>query len=158
MTTVDDRRDAVHDERITLMGLLVETHAQLVRALGDELERQCGLPLMWFEVLLRLGRSTEHRLTMSQLADGVSLTSGGMTRLVDRMAGAGLVERQDCPSDRRSVHVVLTAAGLDRLGMAVQVHLAGLDRHLLGPLDPAEVAALGAALRKVHGERPVCGS
>src|SRR5580692_664418 len=72
----------VTDERITLMGLLVETHAHLTRVLGTELEQACGMPLSWFDVLIRLARSPDEHLTMTQLASEVSLTSGGITRLV----------------------------------------------------------------------------
>ncbi len=145
------------DERITLMGLLVEAHAKLTRVLNTELEAACGLPLGWFDVMIRLGRSPNGRLTMTQLASEVSLTSGGVTRLIDRMVEGGLVERTDCPSDRRSVHVVLTPAGTEKLHEATVEHLAGLERHLLEPLDETEQAALGAALRKLVGDGPVCG-
>ena len=48
---------------------------------------------------------------MSTLSADVSLTTGGVTRLVDRMVEAGLVARQNCPNDRRSIHVVLTPQG-----------------------------------------------
>ena len=53
---------------------------------------------------------------MSRLSNDIALTTGGVTRLVDRMVEAGLVERQACPSDRRSIHVILTPEGRDVLG------------------------------------------
>jgi DNA-binding MarR family transcriptional regulator len=142
----------IADERIILMGLLIETHARLTRVLSAELEAECGLPLTWFDVLLRLGRSPDGRLTMSNLAAQVSLTTGGMTRLVDRLVEAGLVERQNCSSDRRSVHVALTDAGTRKLETATRAHLEGLDRHLLEPLDNEERAALAGALGKLRGQ------
>ena len=144
--------DLVDDERITLMGLLVETHAKLTRILSAALEETCGLPLTWFDVLIRLGRNPDRRLTMSQLAAQVSLTTGGVTRLVDRIAEAGYVERQNCPSDRRSVYVALTAAGSEKLHEATAAHLEDLERHLLEPLDADERVALAGALRKLRGE------
>ena len=148
----------VSDERIVLMGLIVETNGHLSRALGSELERACGLPLTWFDVLIRLGRAAEKRLTMSQLAEGVLLTSGGITRLVDRMTEAGYVERQSCPSDRRSIYVALTDTGRAKMQEAVEVHLEGLDRHLVGPLDESERQELDRILRKLRGDGPICGS
>jgi MarR family transcriptional regulator, 2-MHQ and catechol-resistance regulon repressor len=144
--------DLIDDERITLMGLLLEIHAKLTRVLSAALEEACGIPLTWFDVLLRLGRSPERRMTMSQLAAQVSLTTGGVTRLVDRIAEAGYVERQSCPSDRRSVFVALTAAGTDKLQEATATHLEDLERHLLEPLDADERAALASTLRKLRGE------
>jgi MarR family transcriptional regulator, 2-MHQ and catechol-resistance regulon repressor len=143
--------DLIGDERITLMGLLLETHAKLTRVLSAELEHSCGLPLTWFDVLIRLGRSPEQRLRMSQLAAQVSLTTGGVTRLVDRIAEAGYVERQSCPSDRRSTYVALTAAGTEKLHEATTAHLEDLERHLLEPLDADERLALAATLRKLRG-------
>ena len=146
------------DERITLMGLLLETHARLTRVLGAELEAACDLPLTWYDVMIHLGRSPDGHLTMSRLAAEVSLTSGGITRLVDRMVDAGYVERSSCPTDRRSVYVALTPAGTRKLEEATAEHLQGLDRHLLAPLDDADRRALAAALRKLRGGDPACGS
>lgn len=144
--------DLIGDERITLMGLLLETHAKLTRVLSAALEEACGIPLTWFDVLIRLGRTPGRRMTMSQLAAQVSLTTGGVTRLVDRIAEAGYVERQNCPSDRRSVYVALTAVGTDKLQEATATHLEDLERHLLEPLDADERAALASTLRKLRGE------
>lgn len=146
----------VDDERITLMGLLVESHARLTRVLGDELEEACGLPLTWYDVMIRLGRSPEGHLTMSQLAGEVSLTSGGITRLVDRMVAAGYLERSGCPTDRRSVYVGLTTDGNSKLEEATAAHLRGLDRHLLGPLDEADRVALASLLRKLRDDAEGC--
>ncbi len=151
-------RELVDDERLTLMGLLIEAHARLTRTLGGELEASCGLPLTWYEVLIRLGRSPEGHLTMSRLAAEVSLTSGGITRLVDRIAEAGYVERSSCPTDRRAIHVRLTPEGCVVLRRATAEHLDGLERHLMAPLDPADQEALKTALRKLRGDGPVCGA
>jgi DNA-binding MarR family transcriptional regulator len=151
-TACDGLFDLIGDERITLMGLLLETHAKLTRVLSAALEEACSIPLTWFDVLIRLGRSPERRLTMSQLAAQVSLTTGGVTRLVDRIAEAGYVERQSCPSDRRSIYVALTAAGTEKLQEATAAHLDDLERHLLEPLDADERAALAGTLRKLRGE------
>jgi DNA-binding MarR family transcriptional regulator len=141
---------AVDDQRITLMGLLIEAHARLTRVLGDELEAGAGIPLSWYDVLIRLGRAQDGLLTMSQLASEILFTSGGVTRLVDRMADAGYVARQSCPSDRRSIHLVLTPAGREKLLEATEVHLQGLEHHLIAPLDEADRMALAAALRKLR--------
>jgi DNA-binding MarR family transcriptional regulator len=72
--------------------------------------------------------------------------------LVDRIAEAGYVERQSCPSDRRSIYVALTAAGTEKLQEATAAHLEDLERHLLEPLDADERAALAGTLRKLRGE------
>jgi DNA-binding MarR family transcriptional regulator len=149
---------SVDDERIVLMGLIVESAARLTRQLGAELEAAVGLPLTWFIVLVHIARSADGRLTMSQLGSEISLTSGGMTRLIDRMTDGGLVERQSCPSDRRRLHVTLTPDGEAMLARAMSQHLEGLDRHLLAPLDEADRAALVVALAKLRAAAPACNA
>ena len=139
----------VSDERLLLMGLLVRSHRRLADLLGRELEQAVGIPLVWFDVLINIGGAPEGRLTMSKLSTDIALTTGGVTRLVDRMVEAGLVARQNCPSDRRSVHVVLTPVGQDTLHRAVTAHMDGIDRYLIAPLDAADRAALELALTKL---------
>ena len=137
------------DERIQLMGLIVRTHRSLTDALGRELEQTVGIPLVFFDVLIHVGAAPDGQLTMSRLSSEVALTTGGVTRLVDRMVDAGLVARQNCPSDRRSVHVVLTPEGRAVLDQAVAAHIDGIDRHLMAHLDDDERRALEAVLSKL---------
>jgi DNA-binding MarR family transcriptional regulator len=138
------------DERVVLFGLLAETNARLERRLGLALEAACDTPLAWYEVLLQLHRSPEGRLKMSQVADAIVHSSGGTTRLVDRMEESGLVERQVCRSDRRAVYVAITAAGEERLSAALAVHLDYVERDLVARLDDSERATLAALLGKLN--------
>ena len=139
----------IDDERLQLMGLIIRTHRQLTDTLGRELEEAVGIPLVFFDVLIHVGAAPERRLTMSRLSTDVSLTTGGVTRLVDRMAEAGLVARENCASDRRSVYVVLTPAGQAVLDRAVAAHVESIDRHLMAPLGSRDRAALTLALTKI---------
>jgi MarR family transcriptional regulator, 2-MHQ and catechol-resistance regulon repressor len=144
-----DLLSQIDDERLQLMGLLVRSHRHLTYLLARQLEQSVGIPLVWFDVLIHIGGADEGRLTMSKLSSEVALTTGGVTRLVDRMVEAGLVARQNCPSDRRSVHVVLTATGQSTLRQAITEHIEGIDRHLIAPLEEADRAALRVALSKL---------
>jgi MarR family transcriptional regulator, 2-MHQ and catechol-resistance regulon repressor len=139
----------IDDERLRLMGLLIRSHRRLTDLLGRELEQVVGIPLVWFDVLIHIGGAEEGRLTMSKLSTEVALTTGGVTRLIDRMVEAGLVSRQNCPSDRRSVHVILTPQGQAVLGQAIGAHIDGIERHLIAPLDEKDRAALKVALAKL---------
>lgn len=147
-----DRADepGADEDPVALMGLLAETQAKLTRTLGSEMEEACGLPLAWYEALIRIRRSPGGFLTMTRLGAEVSLSSGGITRLVDRLVEAGYAERRDCPTDRRSVFVSLTPAGVAKVDEATLLHRQGLARHLLAPLDPADRCALDRALRKLR--------
>lgn len=139
----------IDDERLHLMGLVVRAHRLLTDRLGRELEQDVGIPLVFFDVLINVGAAPEGRVTMSRLSNDIALTTGGVTRLVDRMVDAGLVERSACPSDRRSIHVVLTAEGRDVLDRAVAAHIEGIDRHLMAHLSDKDRANLATALTKI---------
>jgi DNA-binding MarR family transcriptional regulator len=139
----------IDDERLQLMGLLVRSHRRLTDLLGNQLEQAVGIPLIWFDVLIHVASAPEGWLTMSKLSTDVALTTGGVTRLVDRMAEAGLVERQNCPKDRRSVHVVLTPEGQATLTRAIGAHIEGIDRHLIEPLTASDRLALARVLTKL---------
>ncbi len=148
--TTQAQRTPRDDERIRTFGLLHEAHRRLDRAFNGSLEQQCGISGPFFEVLLRIGRSPGGRLTMSDLAMQLGLTSGGTTRLVDRVVAAGLVERQACPSDRRVQWVVLSATGERKLDEALAIHLQDLQHELVDRLDPAELEVLERALDKLR--------
>jgi len=143
------RRD---DALITTFGRLVEAQSRLERRLGADLEARCNVPHAWFEVLVRLARSEAGRLTMGSLAEEVSLTTGGVTRLVDRMEAAGYVERVPCPTDRRVSYASLTDRGRTKLDEAAQVHAANL-RSVFADFSDEDRSTLDALLdrlRAVH--------
>ena len=142
-------RASIEDSRITTFGRLFEAHARLTHLLGNELEAELGLPLPWYGVLLHVGRSPHGVRPMGELVNATAFTSGGVTRLVDRMERAGLVERRPCPSDRRVQYVGLTDAGRDMLERATAVHLRGIQQHMMNRLEPREVADLDATLAKL---------
>lgn len=144
------------DRRVALFGLLLETNARLERQLGADLERAMGLPLSWFEVLLRLDRADAGFLSMSELASQTVYSTGGTTRLVDRIEARGLVERGMCPSDRRGVNVRLTDAGRTTLATALELHAVHLDTHVTSKLTDDERNDLESALRKLNDGPPAC--
>lgn len=145
MSTLSRRDDAL----ITTFGRLLEAQSRLERRLGAELEARCDLPLAWFEVLVRLGRSEGGRLTMGSLAGQISLTTGGVTRLVDRMETAGFVQRVPCPTDRRVSYASLTDAGRAKLAAAAQIHAAHL-RSVFGEFSDEERSTLDALLDRLR--------
>jgi MarR family 2-MHQ and catechol resistance regulon transcriptional repressor len=139
--------DVLDDQRLTAIGLLVEAEAALVRVLDEELRRDVGMSLSTYETLIRLGRSSERRLRQVELSRQLSLTTGGVTRLIDRLEAAGLVRRTPCADDRRASYAQLTEAGLGELRRATEVHLLSLQRHFVDPLGADGLAALTAPLR-----------
>ncbi len=143
------------DERFTRFGVFVEGYAQTMRAVDRSLREQCDLSGAWFEVMLRLGRSPGHSLMMSELAEQTGVTSGAVTRLVDRMSEAGLVERQACESDRRVHWARLTPEGLKRLKVAARIHLVDLDHHYFGRISERELSTVTKVMDRLR--RPIDG-
>ena len=138
------------DDRITLAGLLFEAAAALQRSLLPAVEEQ-GLSQQSFEALLRLARTPDQRLRMSELAHAMtSITPSGLTRLVDRLEEAGLVERTSCPSDRRGSYAQLTEEGMATVLALVPRHLDDLQHHLADVLGERERNRLAALLRTVR--------
>jgi MarR family 2-MHQ and catechol resistance regulon transcriptional repressor len=137
------------DALISTFGRLLEAQSRLERRLGADLEARCNLPHAWFEVLLRLGRSPDDRLSMGTLAQQISLTTGGVTRLIDRMQAAGYVERVPCPTDRRVAYAALTAAGRAKLDDAASVHVANL-RTVFADFSDDERGTLDALLDRLR--------
>ncbi len=117
------RTDPLQHPLLTTIGLFMEAHAGLSLAMERRLETGSGLSVQWFEVLVRLARTPAHRLRMSDLAAQTTLSASGLTRAVDRLEAAGLVERQACPEDRRSTYAVLTDAGEARIMDALPGHV-----------------------------------
>lgn len=118
--------------------------AEIDRGFADN-----GLQPGWFDVLATLRRSGEpYELPPTQLLESAMLSSGGMTKRLDRLVEAGLIERRPDPDDRRGVRVRLTREGLHTVNRAVESHVTREDE-LLAPLTPREREQLDRLLRKL---------
>jgi DNA-binding MarR family transcriptional regulator len=133
---------------------LLRAHATVTRVLGAEMEAECGLSLAAYDVLVQLAEAPQRRLRMTELAEGVLLSRSGLTRLVDRLAGEGLLTRASCSSDARGTFAVLSARGLQKLRSCSGMHLRGVREHATGKLTVAEQRSLAAILGKLVGPEP----
>jgi DNA-binding MarR family transcriptional regulator len=104
-------------------------------------------PLSWFELLWAVDKSPDGRPRMSDLAEWLTLSRGGITKLVDRLSDAGYIERVSCASDRRSLQAELTPAGRRILEEMRAVYTAELSRHLSG-ITPKEAELITDALAR----------
>jgi DNA-binding MarR family transcriptional regulator len=131
----------------------LSSHTRIVRALDAELHAELGTSLGDHEVLIML---SEHdgAMRMADLADMVTLSRSGLTRRIDHLVTAGLVERRRCPSDGRGVLAVITDAGRDQLGRATPTHIAGVRRHFAEHFDAEELEALAKAHERIAGDQP----
>jgi MarR family 2-MHQ and catechol resistance regulon transcriptional repressor len=138
------------DERLTTVGLLFESTTGLGRIFEPQLSADSGLSRQSFDVLVRLARTPEHRLRMSELASQTSLTPSGLTRSVDRLEESGMVSRESCPDDRRGAFAVLSERGRAVMDDAIPLHIAHIDEVLDGVLTPSEERTLSSLLRKIR--------
>jgi DNA-binding MarR family transcriptional regulator len=114
--------------------------------LGQQLAAH-GLQPGWFDLLAALRRAGEpYALTPTQLMRTMMLSSGGMTKRLDRLVDAGLVERTPDPNDRRGTLVRLTGRGNATIDTLLPVHLAN-ERRLLASLNPVQQRTLDELLR-----------
>jgi DNA-binding MarR family transcriptional regulator len=103
----------------------------------------------WFDVLAALRRAgAPYELNPTQLMRATLLSSGGMTKRLDRLVDAGLVERRPDPADRRGTLVGLTRRGKATVDHALEDHVSNEER-LLRSLAPADRRALDDLLRKL---------
>lgn len=123
---------AIDDPLITTFGRLLEAFSSMERRLARTLEAEADLPLTWFEVLLRVSRSPDERLMMSELSAQLAFTTGGVTRLVDRIVEAGYLERVPAAHDRRVIWAVVTPLGYELVEQAAAIHAAELHEIFAG--------------------------
>jgi DNA-binding MarR family transcriptional regulator len=120
----------------------------LPRALDADLMREQRMSLTEYFALMHLSEAPARRLRMSELAAAAALSLSGMTRIIDRLEGLGLVHRERSAEDGRGWHAVLTPAGLERLETAWPAHLASARRHIFDHLTDVDLPAFTEALHR----------
>ena len=125
-------------------GGLLRTHAQLDRVIDADLRAHDGITHVEFEVLLRLSLSDQARMRIQDLATTSLLTRSGMSRLLDRMERAGVIERQAAPEDGRGAYAALTDQGRALFDQASARHITHVrsifhSRHTPEELDTLAV-------------------
>jgi DNA-binding MarR family transcriptional regulator len=113
----------------------------ITRVLDAELLQAHGLSLTEYSALTNLSEQPGRSMRMSELAGLVSISVSGLTRVVERLARQGLVERVKADTDGRGQLAVLTPAGFARLEQAYPTHLAGVREHVMDHLTELDLAA-----------------
>lgn len=129
----------------------MRAHTVLRRELDAEVLRPRGLTINDFEALMHLSRADEHRLRRVDLVEKLMLTPSGVTRLLDGLQEAGLVENVHCESDARVTWARLTGDGVEILECVGVTHAARLRALFRDSLDEDEVAQLSDLLGRLPG-------
>ena len=128
----------------------LESSSTVVRTrIQQQLRTETGLPTGWPDVLLQLASAPEHRQPMHIAARHTGLTSGGFTKLADRMQHAGLITRDHATDDRRIIYLTLTQHGAQKAADTERIQTAVL-RHELAAIPSKDLLTLTKAMRTLQ--------
>lgn len=138
------RLASTEDDRVTDLWNVVTRSVNRAQArLQDALRSAFNLSEAEADTLVTLGRTDGHRAPMTALAGSARFTSGGFTKIADRLTARDLVRRVPCADDRRVTYLELTPSGVE-LSQDVRCLVADINRaqfvDVLGP-ERAELVA-----------------
>ena len=119
------------------------------RRLAQDMQQEHGYHISWYDALVRLYHAPNREMTMSDLADSVVMSAGGLTRLLDKMVEEGLVERVLDPDDRRLVYARLTGAGRELAAELMQAHQQRIREYVVQHLSEDEVGTVREAFERI---------
>jgi DNA-binding MarR family transcriptional regulator len=134
----------------------VTLHAQLNARLNRQLQADSGLSLADYEVLVFLTDSPTGRRRIFELGRAMQWEQSRLSHHLKRMAGRGLVARENCTEDGRGAHVVVTEAGRRSIEAAAPGHVEAVRRYFLDELTRGQIEALaGLSERALERLRPL---
>lgn len=145
----------LNEDEQTLWRRLLSVRSHLQERLDSELRGTHGLSLAEYEVLVHLSEAGPFGARMSDLADGLLLSRSGLTRRIDSMVRAGLVERRSCPNDGRGSFALLTPLGTKLLAEAAPTHVAGVRKYLIDTFG-GDLAGLCEGLGRIEAALDCC--
>jgi DNA-binding MarR family transcriptional regulator len=132
---------------------LLNSHAVLIGRVEDALGEAGLPPLAWYDVLWPLHRAPGRRLRMRDLTrEVVILGRSGLTRLVDRLEAARMLERLPVADDARGVEIAITADGSRVLRRMWPIYERVLRNHFVDALNEGEARVLAELLGRLAGE------
>ncbi|MEV8408665.1 MarR family transcriptional regulator [Streptomyces niveus] len=128
-----------------------QAYLQATTLLEDHLDRQlqrdAGMPHIYYALLVHLARAPQRQLRMTQLAKNAKITRSRLSHAVARLEKNGWVRREDCPSDRRGQNAILTDEGDAVLKRSAPEHVAAVRQAIFDRLGPEQVTQLGEIMR-----------
>ena len=142
MTDVTDGTRWLDDDEQGTWRAFLAVQRLLFDRLERQLQRDSGLPMTYYEILVRLSDAPDHTLRMSQLADSALSSRSRLSHAVARLEAEGWVRRRACAEDRRGSFAQLTEEGMAKLRAAAPEHVEAVRTELFDALTPAQVRAL----------------
>ncbi len=113
------------------------------------LKREDLPPLVWYDVLLEVGRKPERGLRPFEIEQDMLLPQYGLSRLLGRIEQAGYVKREKCTDDGRGHRIFITPAGQAVADRMWPVYRAAVQKALGDRLTARETAQLDGLLGKL---------
>ncbi|MFV0129426.1 MarR family winged helix-turn-helix transcriptional regulator [Streptomyces sp. HMX112] len=115
--------------------------------LDRQLQRDAGMPHVYYGLLVQLSQAPRRRMRMTELAKGAKITRSRLSHAVARLEKSGWVRREDCPSDKRGQNALLTDEGYQVLRRSAPGHVAAVRQAIFDRLTGEQVAQLGEIMR-----------
>lgn len=142
-------KDQPSKTAITAWARLLRAQTLLLTQVEAALKAAGLPPLAWYDVLLELHRVRPAGLRQYEIGDKILLSKHNLSRLIDRLEGEGLVQRQACPEDGRGHVVRITEAGGAVLQRMWPVYGEAIHRLFEAKLADDEIVGLGEVLGKL---------
>ncbi|WP_329020319.1 MarR family winged helix-turn-helix transcriptional regulator [Streptomyces sp. NBC_00690] len=115
--------------------------------LDRQLQRDAGMPHIYYALLVQLAGAPHRRRRMTELAIALKITRSRLSHAVARLEKNGWVRREDCPSDKRGQNAILTEDGMQVLERAAPGHVHAVRQAMFDRLTPQQVEQLGEIMR-----------
>ncbi|CAL9294771.1 MULTISPECIES: MarR family transcriptional regulator [unclassified Streptomyces] len=123
--------------------MLLEDH------LDRQLQRDAGMPHIYYGLLVQLSQAPRRRMRMTELAKGAKITRSRLSHAIARLEKNGWVRREDCPSDKRGQNAYLTDEGFEVLRRSAPGHVEAVRQAMFDRLTAEQVDQLGEIMRVV---------
>lgn len=133
---------------------VVRVSERVLQAVEDALKGAGLPPLSWYDLLLELRRAEPGGLRPYQLQSAMLVPQYNMSRLIDRVAKAGYVERVSCDADGRGQIIRITPEGKALQRKMWPVYRAVLEREVASNLAEADAERLARLLQPLASTAP----
>ncbi len=138
---------------IGIWSTLTTTVSAISAKIEGDLHENDSVAMQWQQALAHLDDAKGKRLRMSELADRLSMSRSGLTRLLDRIESEGYVKREASENDRRGYYAVLTKTGERALDQAHPAMETAVQRHFTRHLSGSDLKALADILGKLDNSK-----
>ena len=148
-TAAQHPRWLTDDEQAAWRAYIVSS-LRLMAVLDRDLQQKTGLPMSYYEILVLLSEAPDRELRMTELAEATHSLPSRISHAISRMEKSGLIERRNCPGDRRIWYAHLTEEGYRVVTAAAPLHVSAVREHLIDHLDGKDLEDLHRVFSKVR--------